>query len=133
MSDHLPDHLLELCVLPVTDAMTLFALARTSRALREMVRALLQSHMEAKKEVTEAIRSLRRIVNRDRSRRFRYVYEGVFHRWFFHTRLSSYTVWRLPDDPGARWLWRHPRPLGHAGRWCDVCGGTRACRHHRRL
>lgn len=129
MNDRLPDHLLELCVLPVTDALTLFALARTSRALRAMVRAHLQPHVDAKKEVTETLRSLRRVVSRDRSRRFRNAFEGVFHHWFFRTRLPSVTVWRLPDDPDAWRREEHPRPLGHAGRWCAVCGTTRACRH----
>ena len=125
--DSLPPELLEECVLSRMDVATLLRLQQTSRGMHRVVYDYLRVHIEAKKRVTMALRTLAAVVRRDRSRRFHYVFEGVFHHWFFHTRLDGHTVWTLPEPEEL--VAKHPRPRGHARWWCHTGGGTRRCEH----
>lgn len=125
--DPLPDHLVEQSLLPVVDTITLFRLAKTCRALRSMICAHISSHCKAKGEVMDAIWTLGATVKRDRSGRFRHVFGGVFHHWFFHTRLEGHCTWIY--SPERRYVGPHPRPFGHERWWCLACGGTLACPH----
>ena len=127
--DIVPDHVVEQCLLPVMDAASLLAFAKASRSLRRMVRLHIDEHMRTKKRVVDSIDTLQQIVSRDRSRRFRAVFNEVFHHWFFHTRLDNHTRWILSEEVE---IVRHPKPRGHKRWWCYTCGGTLRCEHFSR-
>mgnify|MGYP004273010891 CR=1 FL=1 len=110
------------------DATSLFVLAKTSWRVRRSIHLHLDAHVRAKKRVVRSINTLQMIVARDRSGRFRCVFDNVFHRWFFNTRLDNHTRWVLSDGVAG-----YPKPLGHNAWWCYTCGGTLGCEHLSRL
>lgn len=124
----LPSELIEFHILPYADPVTLFRLSATNTSMRTMVLRHMKPHVKAHSEVVASFRVLKTITTRDRSGRFRFAFDSVFYRWFFGTRLDAHVRW-CEDDPDNALL-AHPRPRGHKGHWCGVCGGTRGCKHH---
>ena len=73
----LPPEVIEYHVLPHADIVTLFRAAATSTVMHDMVRRHVESQVAAHARVVYSMRDLSRITARDRSGRFRNVFDGV--------------------------------------------------------
>ena len=122
----LPPELLTL-VLNRMDAGTLFSVRSTCKGARRAVEDVLAPCVRGRSMVIRTLKQLSSVVDEDRSGRYEHVFGGVFHAWYFRTKLRSIT---FVDGPLVLGIAHpHPRPRGRWVRWCTACGGSLPCDH----